>query len=267
MVAVEQMYPHFTRGVPPVRTTGHTCLLLTSGTARMRIGNDAYTIQAHEALLVRAGQVHSFEPGDVNTGFLCRFNDDFLAGPAGPGSSPASFEFLHFWGSPLIQLDAQTAGFAAGMMERLRLEYAAHQLQYPDLLRAYLLALLHELRRAYAAHAPLPLTAAVSLTNRFKQLVAGSLPQAHRISDYAAQLHVTPNHLNKCVRTVTGKSPVKWLEESRVLEAKVLLFQTDLAVGDIALHVGIADASYFSRLFKQHAGVTPLAFRALLGER
>ena len=264
LVPVEQMYPYFTRGVPPVRATGHSCLFLTSGTARMRIGNDAYSIRAGEVLLVRAGQVHSFEPGDVNTGFLCRFTDGFLANALGPGQGRAAFEFLHFWGSPLIQLDVQTAGFVENNLRRLLAEYGAHGLHYPELLRAYLLALLHELGRAYAAAPPLPLTAAGRITTRFKQLVAESLPSARRISDYAALLHLTPNHLTKCVRAVTGKSPAKWLEESRILEAKVLLFQSSLTVGEIALQVGIADASYFSRLFKQHVGVTPLAFRSRL---
>ena len=265
IMAVEQMYPYFSQGVPPVRATGHSCLFLTSGTARLRIGPEAYTIQPGEVLLVRAGQVHSFEPGDVNTGFILRFTDDFLVGTPGPGQGPATFAFLQFWGNPLGQLDAQTADFVAHDMRRLLVEYSAHQLQRPDLLRAYLLALLHEMSGAYATEAPTAPTAAASLTNRFKQLVAQSLAAAYRISDYAALLHVTPNHLTKCVRAVTGKSPSKWVEESRLLEAKALLFQSDLSIGEIALQVGIGDASYFSRLFKQQVGVTPQVFRSLPG--
>jgi AraC family transcriptional activator of pobA len=265
IMAVEQMYPYFTQGVPPVRATGHSCLFLTSGTAQMRIGPELYTIRPGEVLLVRTGQVHSFEPGDVNTGFICRFTTDFLVSAPGPGQGLAPFALLQVWGNPLVQLPTQTATFVKNDLQRLLIEYQAHQTQHPELLRAYLLALLQELSLHASSESGEPLSAAVSLTNRFKQLIAGSLRTVVRVSDYAALLHVTPNYLTKCVRMVTGKSPVKWLEESRILEAKVLLFQSELSISDIALHVGVADASYFSRFFKQHVGVTPQAFRGLLG--
>jgi AraC family transcriptional activator of pobA len=266
IMAVEQMYPYFTQGVPPVRATGHSCLFLTSGTARMQIGPKLYTIQPGEVLLVRTGQVHSFEPGDVNTGFICRFTTDFLVNAPGHSQGLAPFTLLQIWGNPLVRLPAQTARFVENDLQRLLVEYQAHQMQHPELVRAYLLAFLQELN-LHAPEVSDSLTSAVSLTNRFKQLIVESLSTIVRISDYAALLHVTPNYLTKCVRTVTGKSPVKWLEESRVLEAKVLLFQSELSISDIALQVGVADASYFSRFFKQHVGVTPQAFRGLLGRQ
>jgi AraC family transcriptional activator of pobA len=265
IMAVEQMYPYFTHGVTPVRATGHSCLFLTSGTARMRIGPELYTLHPGEVLLVRTGQVHSFEPGDVNTGFICRFTTDFLVGAPGPSQGLTPLALLQVWRNPLVRLPAQTATFVEQGLQRLLVEYQAYQVQHPDLVRAYLLALLQELSLQESAASEPPNTA-VSLTNRFKQLVAESLGTVVRISDYAALLHVTPNYLTKCVRTATGKSPIKWLEESRVLEAKVLLFQSEFSISDIALQVGVADASYFSRFFKQHVGITPQAFRSQLGK-
>jgi len=46
-----------------------------------------------------------------------------------------------------------------------------------------------------------------------------------------------------------------------VLEAKSLLFQTTLPVAEVAALVGVADASYFSRLFKKVEGHPPSALR------
>ncbi|WP_375434050.1 helix-turn-helix domain-containing protein [uncultured Hymenobacter sp.] len=265
IVAVEQMYVHFTEAIPPSRATAHSCIYLTSGTARMRIGNETYTIQPHEVLVVRAGQVYSFQPGDKNTGFLLHFHDDMLFGKTGNSDASAPFELLQFWGRPHIELDLETAGFVENLLRRLLVEFNTHELHYPDILRAYLLTLLHELSRAYAAAPTPPQSTALTITNRFKQLVATSLKSTHSISEYANLLHITPNHLTKSVRTVTGKSPTKWLEETIVLEAKALLFQSTLSVSEIASEVGVADPSYFSRLFKKHAGVSPLAFRRMIG--
>jgi AraC-like DNA-binding protein len=62
-------------------------------------------------------------------------------------------------------------------------------------------------------------------------------------------------------RGVTGKASSRWIDETLVLEAKVLLHQTDLSVGEVAAALGLFDPSYFARLFKKNAGVTPGAFR------
>lgn len=261
IVPVERLYPLFTQALPPTRATAHTCLLLTSGTATMHIGPERCTIGPHEMLLVRAGQVYAFEPGDQNTGLLCHFHDDLLLGPAGRADALASFGLLQFWGAPVLRLDAATAGFVASLLRRLLTEYETHALASPQLVRAYLLALLEELNRAAAPAAPAAHNTAGALANRFKQLVATSLQSLHLVSDYADRLHVTPNYLTKAVRAATGKAPARWIEESIVLEAKVLLGHSTWPVSDIAQRVGLSDPSYFSRLFKKHAGLSPLAYR------
>ncbi|UOQ52147.1 AraC family transcriptional regulator [Hymenobacter cellulosivorans] len=261
IVRVEQMYRLFTQAIPPCRATAHTCIFLTSGTARMSIGPEAVVIGALEVLIVPAGQVYSFAPGDENTGFLCHFHPDLLLAPGSPAEGAATFDFLQFWGRPVIQLTADTAGFVENLLQRLLLEYTTNTLHYPDILRAYLLAVLHELNRAYQASAPQRPSAALLITNRFKQLLASPGAARQSVSGYAAQLHITPNHLTKAVRTVTGQSPAKWLEQTLVLEAKVLLVQSALPIGDVAAAVGLPDASYFSRLFRKHTGLSPLAFR------
>lgn len=63
------------------------------------------------------------------------------------------------------------------------------------------------------------------------------------------------------MRRATGQSPARWIEEAVVRKARALLTQSPLSVAKVALEVGIADASYFSRLFRKHTGLTPLAFR------
>lgn len=266
VVAVEEMYPLFTQPIPPVRATAHSCLLVTSGAARMRIGAQECVAGPGEVLLVRAGQLYSFAPGDVNTGLLCHFHDDFLRSGPAPAAGAAATELLRHWGAPLLRPGPEVAGYAEGLLGRLLAEYRAHGRQYPELLRAYLLALLQELARAQASSAPAtpalpPADAAGRLAESFQQLVASSLAHTHRVRDYAARLHVTPDHLARCVRRVTGKSPARWIEEAVVREARALLAQSRLTVAEVALEVGVADASYFSRLFRKHTGLTPLAYR------
>jgi AraC-like DNA-binding protein len=76
-------------------------------------------------------------------------------------------------------------------------------------------------------------------------------------------LHVSPNHLNKCVKATTGKSAHDLLNEMLLLEAKVLLKQTNLNVTEIAYKIGKNEISDFARFFKAQTGMKPGEYRLL----
>lgn len=251
--------------VRPSRSTNHALVFLLAGEATLQVGAASYSIGPRDCLFVAAGQAFTVSPVvPVGTqGYLCNFHPDFLAGlplPTGPGEQ----EFLQAWGNPLVRLDEPTAAYVAHILARMQHHYATHGVVQLPLLQANFGALLSEVQQAYQPPCPSRPAAAVGLTQRFQQLLSTHCQRQRTVTDYAQQLHVTPNHLNKAVRLVTGKSPSKWISEAIVLEAKVLLAQTALSVGEVAAQVGILDVSYFSRLFKKHALLTPGAFRHLI---
>ncbi len=67
--------------------------------------------------------------------------------------------------------------------------------------------------------------------------------------------------LRRRFRRATGAAPHAFTITRRIAEARRLLAETDLAVAAIAERLGYADASFFSRQFRRHAGVAPLAYR------
>jgi transcriptional regulator GlxA family with amidase domain len=81
------------------------------------------------------------------------------------------------------------------------------------------------------------------------------------IGDLAHHLGVSSRTLNRRFRQATGLSPQAYLQRLRVAEGKDLLRHSNLPVSDIAWRVGLQDASHFSRLFRQHVGITPLRYR------
>lgn len=247
--------------VPPVRSLTHTLIYLTSGEASITIGSRSYVIYQHECIVVPAGQVYAFAKHDVNKGFLCNFHDDILLGKIGSPELLKGFEFLQVWGNPLIRLPKATSALVQQLFKRIYRQYSKSGLSDPDIIRSYFIALLCELNAAYKPLSDSRQTSSVNLTNKFKDLVFRHIRSRHLVTEYAAMLHVSPNHLNKVVKQITGRSPIKWINEALVLEGKVLLHQTAHSVSEIAAELGIADASYFSRLFKKHEGLTPLQFR------
>ncbi|GAB3935889.1 helix-turn-helix domain-containing protein [Larkinella terrae] len=262
-VRVEDMYRHVHRAVPASRSTIHSCLFITEGEASIKIGSELFTIHQHEMLIVPAGQVFSFEENEVNKGYLCGFHTDFLLEKFG-NSVVKDFDFLRVWGNPMIKPDPDSARFIEQVMHRLLFDYSRSGLRNPELLQAYLLALLCEINRVYRPVSVGNPTSSVAITNRFRELLFSMIRTKHLVSDYASLLNITPNHLNKTVKAMTGKSPTKWIDETILLEAKVLLCQTSLSVSEIAFEVGFGDSSYFTRLFKKYEGRTPTEFRRMI---
>jgi two-component system response regulator YesN len=77
----------------------------------------------------------------------------------------------------------------------------------------------------------------------------------------AAAIHVSPFYLSHLFRDELGTTFIAYLTEIRLDEAKRLLRDTSLTVGQVSEGVGYSDPSYFSRVFKKHEKVTPARFR------
>jgi AraC family transcriptional regulator of adaptative response / methylphosphotriester-DNA alkyltransferase methyltransferase len=77
----------------------------------------------------------------------------------------------------------------------------------------------------------------------------------------ADMCHGSPYHLQRTFKRIKGMTPVEYIQQTRITKAKEYLAQTDRAVSDIALNVGMANTSYFITLFKKKTGRTPNDYR------
>ena len=59
----------------------------------------------------------------------------------------------------------------------------------------------------------------------------------------------------------TGRSPLNCLTEVRLSHAKNMLLNTELPVTAIADACGFYDSNHFARVFREHCGMTPSAYR------
>lgn len=100
--------------------------------------------------------------------------------------------------------------------------------------------------------------------NQFLEKVFDRSRKPSKVADYADELCITPNYLNRLVRNQTGHSAMDWIEISRLNLAKSLLKQGDMQIAEIAVAVGIDDQSYFTRFFKKSEGYTPSQYRDML---
>lgn len=250
--------------VPPSKHICHTVLFITSGIHKLKVGSEEYTTNANEMVVVPAGQIYAIDFMSKNiTGIICQFHQDILIGKYGNREMINEFDFLKIWGNPAIAFQKQEAGFISNLLNRLLIEYTETGSKNLEIIQSYLITLLFEINKN-AIKTNKVHTAATTLTTKFKELIYLHIKTQHKVSYYASMLNVTPNHLNKSIKSVTGKSPTKWIDETILLEAKYLLYQTNLTINEIAIQVGHYDQSYFSRIFKKHEGITPIEYRKMI---
>ncbi|MBT2640052.1 bifunctional transcriptional activator/DNA repair enzyme AdaA [Bacillus sp. ISL-39] len=75
--------------------------------------------------------------------------------------------------------------------------------------------------------------------------------------------HGSPYHMHRTFKKIKGITPVEYIQQVRVNAAKKYLSQTNKAIGDIAICVGMDNAPYFITLFKKKTGQTPAQFRQM----
>jgi len=101
----------------------------------------------------------------------------------------------------------------------------------------------------------------VSISNTFKKLVVKNFKTMKSPAEYAEALSISPSYLNEVFKSTTGFTVSYWIQREVIMEAKRLLYYTDLNIKEISFQIGYTDPTYFSRLFQKVTGIYPAAFR------
>lgn len=250
--------------VPPSKHSCHTLLFIASGTHVMKVGYQEYQTVSNEIIVVPAGQIFSIDNVNItHNGYICQFHPDILIGKYGNREMLNDFDFLKISGNPKISLATEDVKAITSILIRLQHEYSETETANLNIVQAYLIALFNEMNKNKVQTFK-DVSAAEILTSKFKELIHTHIKTHHQVNYYASLLNVTPNHLNKSVKSATGQTATNWIDQTILLEAKYLLFQTTLSVSEIALQVGHEDHSYFSRFFKKKEGISPIQYRKMI---
>ncbi len=248
----------------PHRKTVHDFMFLTRGHTARSKGLDNYPFGPNTFFFLPAYQIttHDLMTPDA-AGFYCHFDTEVLRKNFVQHDITAHFSFLQLIGTPIIHVDEAGANKVLSLLTTIETEYRSQQPDRYDLIQMHLLTLFVLLRRYADASEKGIANSALRITQQYKNALSQHIYDKHLVIDYAELLAVSPNHLNKCVKAVTGKSAHDLLDEMVLLEAKVFLKQSQLTISEIAYKVSKQDPSDFGRFFKSKTNLTPTEYRQM----
>lgn len=246
--------------LPPHRKTVNDFFVVRAGFAQRQVGINSYEIHENEALIVPKLNVSTTDFYSENlNGFYCHFSDVFLA-----DNSLLLHLQLKSSQSNKVELDKDRTDRICELLRVMHNLYRDNWEQNKHLIAQYLRTVITEINFQKIKTDHEQINKKRDITLQYISLIHTNLGKGYTIGKLADMLHVTPNHLNKTIKSYLGKSAQSVYNEVLLQEAKVLLLQTSKDISEIAFNLGFSDVSYFGKFFKKLSQQTPLEYRRMI---
>lgn len=177
-------------------------------------------------------------------------------------------------GNRVFELSDEQLQKVSPIFQRMFEELESDYTHKYDVLRTLVLELIHfalKMQPGLEINNRQQLNASQRIATLFLELLERQFPvdenhQAVKLraaSDFAQQLNVHVNHLNRAVKEITGKTTSQIIGERILQEAKILLKHSPWNVSEIAYALGFTETTHFNNFFKKHTTLSPLKFRAV----
>jgi AraC-like DNA-binding protein len=237
--------------VEAMRSLSESCLLhVQKGMGRITVAGVTRGYSANNVIFIPAGVMHGFEVGLNVAGSAVFFGRGCTL------ALPQSTQHLR-----LRETTAQSE--LSVIMEMIMRESESAKAANDRAAQYYLGLLSVWLERQVLLAAPdiVRPDAAHRLVARFAQVMEQQFRSGAGVAELAAELGVTATHLTRCCRAASGRTAIELLQDRRLFEARKLLSETKMPVGQIGEALGFTSAAYFTRAFQNQTGQSPSAFR------
>ena len=257
--------------VMPYNRRAYYKISLIRGKNRVEYADRVIDVAKNALLFATPKVPYHWIPQDENqSGSFCVFTDEFMV----KNKSGVVVDELSVFkpgAYPVFEITDEEADEIGLLFRKMEKEIISdYEFKY-DLIRNYVLELIHygqKLQPATALHSS-P-NASARIITLFIELLERQFPiefpsqklELRSAKEYADRLTVHVNHLNKVLKENTGKTTTEILSSRLVLEAKILLKQTDWNISEIAYSLGFEEVAHFSNFFKKQTSMAPQAFRS-----
>ena len=244
-------------------------ICLIRGTNRYHYADKSIEVSGPTLIFFNPQVPYTWEHLDGETsGFFCIFTESFFTEKIKGRLSDLPMFSATGKPSYILNLDedAEVCAIFKKMFDEINSDYTYKY----DLLRNYITELTHyALKRQPSESLYQHPDANSRITAVFTELLERQFPietPAQRFTlrsakDFASQLSVHVNHLNRAIKETTGKTTTHYITERITAEAMALLKHTDWNISEISYSLGFEEAAHFNNFFKKQTSQTPSFYR------
>ncbi|MCL3782135.1 AraC family transcriptional regulator [Prolixibacteraceae bacterium JC049] len=219
---------------------------------RMKIDNVEYKL--HKNQIICLTEFHRIEPIETKQVKLIKWNRDFYC--IVNHDSEVSCKGLLFFGAsnvPMLQPNSEDIETLQTVMNMFHIEMQSRDNLQLEMLQMLLKRLLILCTRIYKAQNNYTDTSGnIDIIREYNFLVEQHFKEKHTVNEYADLLNKSPKTLSNLFKKHGEITPLKFIQNRIMLEARRQLIYSDWSVSEIQV---------FSRFFKSQEGISPQKFK------
>lgn len=238
-----------------------------SGRSLIHYADKSLEVDGHALFLANPQIPYTWEPFGKQNGHTCIFTESYFTG----FGDIRKYPFFQPGGYPVYELNENEFEVLSGILEQMATEKESDFAYKDDVLRNLVFQLVHAALKMRPSTKVLSekSNAASRITHLFMELLESQFPirntfdglSLRSASEFAAQMAIHANHLNKSVREITQKTTSEIIADRLLKKAKILLRHSSWAISEIAYGLGFEGPAHFSTFFKKQLQISPSEYR------
>jgi AraC-like DNA-binding protein len=248
----------------PYRAESYAIAYIKEGSVKLNAGLSSWDVDAPSIITLGPSVIRYFtKSSDLLKMDVIFFKDTFLMEKNADLFFLFKYDFFQQGDHHVLPLKDAYFIKINKIFELIQLTHAAGNYHEAELVRNYIFSLVYEIDAYYRQHSSEVLSPlkAHPLFIKFRQLLNSNYMHQHRLDFYAGHLHLTSKSLSAAIKKQTGRSAGKWIDDTIILEAKVLLQNKTLTVSQVSGMLNFSDQSVFGKFFRANTGISPVEYR------
>lgn len=244
-------------------------IMITEGESRVLYADQVVQVKGFSLTFSNPQIPYKFDNLEgIKGGVYCIFNKEFFS----QFGSINQYPVFQPGSSHIFELTKEQARQVFEIYEKMFREISSDYIYRYDVLRNLVFELIHFAMRTEpsAQFKKGQIDANQRIAMMFMELLERQFPidETHRkvqirtASDFACQLAVHVNHLNRAVKTITHKTTTQIIAERVLQESKTVLRQNNWSVSEVSEALGFSEVTHFNNFFRKHTEMSPSKFRA-----
>lgn len=225
---------------------------LQSGRVKYFIGNELYFLNPGEMIFVPRRIFHKTgsEDNTIAKRILLCFDDEFI-------DAEYRKYIYEFTKNKHITISSKYRNKITEILTKIENENTKKEKDYEAMQKLYFNQLLVLISRYRNHKSEIEFSRSYSFIQDIAKYISANVESDLSLDALACRFALSPNHLSKQFKKITGVGLNDFINISRVTAAEKLLVSTNMSITEIASACGFSDSNYFASVFKKFKGITP----------